>query len=109
MKTLLFLNPTFHPGSNYTVRLGRKWWDRVRVGDTVRIAKTGEEDTTLHEAEINGRFMFKMKYLPEYVLAEEHDPTCRTREGMIAAMREAYPDEVCWDDQDVTVLRFKVK
>ena len=108
METLLFLHPTFHDGSNYTVRLGRKWWDRVRVGDQVRIAKTGEEDVTLHEAEINGRFMFKMKHLPAYVLAEEHDPTCRTREGMVAAMREAYPEVQDWDNQEVTVLRFKV-
>lgn len=109
MRTLLFLNPIFHPGSNYTVRLGTKWWDRVQVGDKVRIAKTGAEDVILHEGEINGRFMFKMKYLPEYVLAEEHDIRCRTREGMLAAMQEAYPDVEDWDNQDVTVLRFKVK
>ena len=81
----------------------------MEVGDTVRIAKTGDEDNTLFEAEINGRFMFKMKYLPEYVLAEEHDPSCRTREGMIAAMRDAYPDVEDLDNQDVTVLRFRAK
>lgn len=91
------------------MRLGNKWWDRVRVGDKVRIAKTGAKDVTLHEAEINGRFTFKMKYLPEYVLEGEHDPRCRTREGMIAAMKESYPDVENLEEQDVTVLRFKVK
>lgn len=109
LKTLPFLTPTFHSSSNYTVRLGRKWWDSVRLGDCVKIAKTGEEHTMLHKAEISGRFMFKMKYLPNYVLDKEHDPNCRTREGMIAAMREAYPDVDDWDEQEVTVLRFEIK
>ncbi len=108
MKTLLFLTPTFHEGSNLTVRLGLKWWDRVRVGDKVLVAKTGEEDNPLFEAEINGRFQFKMKYLPAWVLEGEHDPSCRTREGMLAAMQAAYPDIKDWDDQVVTVLRFKL-
>jgi len=108
MRTLLFLNPTFHPGDNYTVRLGKKWHDRVSVGEHVYLAETGAEELPLHEARISGKYLFKLDDLPQHVLDCEHNPRCRTRDGMKAGMREAYPDVVDWDEQEMTVLRFSL-
>jgi len=101
-KRLLFSNPIFHTGINVTVRSGYKWADSlneiVEVGDTDGLAD-------LRSAHILGVLTTKLNKIPESILAQEHDPSCRTLDGIITEMKRVYGDIA--DDAPVTVLFFE--
>ena len=88
---LLFLNPVLQRNIQTTVRRGRKWLD-VNINDLVTIAKTGEEDQVLAQAQIVGLGVCVARDIPDRVLAIEHDPACRDRDGLHKAMKRAYPE-----------------
>lgn len=102
---LLFLNPTFHPGLNVTVRDGNKW-QKAHIGDTLRIKKTGS-DKVIYNATVTGRAYVPFKLIPQEWLAYEHDPACRTRDGLLQnGMLPAYPDFN--EEQYVIILLFSI-
>ena len=93
MRTLLFLNPEIQEGLNLTVRNGFKWLGNSTF-ETLRVAKTGEEDTTLGHVEVITTIPIHKDELERYehLLRYEHDPSCRTVFGLRGAMDRAYPD-----------------
>lgn len=101
---LLFDNPRFHQGLNVTVRLGTKWAFNVRVGDTVNLARASG-GSVIQTAIIQGIVMCKLDELPEALLALEHDPSCRTREGLRDELARVYKLDIN-DDAWVVALIF---
>lgn len=107
---LLFMDPTFFGEDGkiqVTVRDGHKWNDIVYCLPYIAdIYKTGEEDRKLGEATIVGKMVLNADDIPDEVLKLEHSPSCRTADGLFAAMRRAYGED--WEsDREVTVLFFE--
>lgn len=110
METLLFLNNRHHPGENVTVRKGRKWSDRLEVGEHVTLAATNG-DSPCQYAAVVGLLRCRLADCPPALLALEHDPSCRTLEGLLEALRAAYGRDLC-DEQllgsEVTVVLYRI-
>ena len=102
-RTLLFSNPVFHNGINVTCRNGYKWSDAQ--GELVHV-KDSDSDEDYGMAHILGVLTCKLDKIPEEVLTLEHDPSCRTREGIIAEMKRVYGKELR-RDAPTTVLFFE--
>lgn len=102
---LLFLNPVFHVGLNVTVRNGDKWM-RAGINDQLLIKQTGI-DKIIYTATLIGKALIPFKLIPDEWLANEHDPNCRNRKGLLLyGMQPAYPDFT--EDNRVTVLFFQI-
>lgn len=85
IKTLLFSNPTFHPGFNLTTRRGTKWhgvreaYVDLGGGHTTYVPQLHTIDRPFNQ-------------LTDADLMFEHDPACRTVEGLAKVMKEVYPE-----------------
>lgn len=99
---LEFQNPTFTSDVMVTVRNGPKWSKRVKPGMIVTVAETGGDD--LNDATITGILTTTFERIPPEVLFREHDPKCRTREGLLKEMKRVYPGFE--KTNEVTVLFF---
>lgn len=88
---LLFANPVFHKGENVTVRKGPKHFQRLDMGDTVRLvnAETGEVEGT---GEVTQLYLSALRNIPDHLLPLEHDPACRTAEGLLEVLRGVYEE-----------------
>lgn len=82
---LLFANPIFNDGINLTVRRGDKWfgikeaalWDlKGNTYGRVNLFTTKQPFTQLYGD-------------PKF-LKDEHDPACRTYDGLLKGMKEVY-------------------
>lgn len=102
-RTLYFTNPVFHKGINVTCRNGYKWSDAQ--GELVNVKDT-ETDEYFGKAHILGVLTCKLDKIPEAVLSLEHDPSCRTSEGIITEMKRVYGDDLK-EDAGTTVLFFE--
>jgi len=77
MKELKFQNPTFNDGENVTIRRGDKW-------------------NNIKEALINGKSvnlkteLIRFNELTDLHIKNEHDPKCRSIEGLFEVMSELY-------------------
>ena len=81
-------------GLNLTVRNGTKWADLI-PGSELVIRKTGVEHIDITSAIAIAAQTVNLEAdesLEEAALAFEHDDTCRTIEGLRAAMIAAYPE-----------------
>lgn len=93
--TLEFQNPVFNAGRNTTVRRGSRWhgrsWAKIRLGDGDVIVK-----------------LYPMTHdfylLSDHWLRHEHDPACRTVDGLFAEMQRIYPGFK--RHEEVTVIDF---
>jgi len=103
LKPLLFSNPVFHKGINVTCRNGYKWADAM--GELVDVRDT-DGTTDYGMAHVLGVMTCKLNKIPEGVLALEHDPSCRTTEGIITEMKRVYGADLK-DDAGTTVLFFE--
>lgn len=100
-----FLNPKWHYGYNVTVRLGDKWLCKTNPGDKVSIYRTGAVAPLASGVIIQAEIM-RFGDVRIKDLWIEHDPECRTPDGLIKAMLRAYPE---FDlDSHVTVLIFDI-
>ncbi|HFI2210296.1 TPA: hypothetical protein ACGPPQ_002877 [Pseudomonas aeruginosa] len=81
-KELQFQNPVFHSGWNTTVRLGSKWSKERLAGVRIGTACVVVELKSV-------RYHFNQ--LRDHMLRQEHDPSCRTVEGLFAEMCRVYP------------------
>jgi hypothetical protein len=111
MEQLKFGKPVFKPGINLTVRLGDKW-------DKNFSQERGEDGCVLVDLATvdgkkvgQGRIEFVTGYsfaeIPAYLLVLEHDPTCRTLDGLYNGLKSCYRDQFnagSW----VTLLFFTV-
>ena len=95
MKELKFNNSIFNEGINLTVRNGIKW----AFVKSAFIAYLG------YPIELH-RQIFKFSDLKNYseLLLDEHDPECRTYDGLLSVMKETYPDFN--EDNIVTLIWF---
>jgi len=89
---MLFENPAFHPGLNITVRNGKKWSEKKL--DAVRVVKTGDTEllgvlSVVFQVELNLARTRSMGLLTK-IIQHEHDPNCRTLEGLCKVMDEVY-------------------
>lgn len=118
---LLFENPEFQFGINFTVRHGTKWADLVNVGDVVKLRNLGGNEVKVKGqifqsvlGEITHVFKCKLQDLPQMVFDHGHDPGCRTIAGLIDMLKEVYPvlreiaTHASVGEEVVTALGFKV-
>lgn len=85
-----------------TVRRGTKW-----LGTTGRVPVTEKGWPTPFDALVYRTEMMSYEDVSEDIILHEHDPDCRTREGLDQALQKAYgalvPEEL------VTVIWFWVR
>jgi hypothetical protein len=105
LETLLFNNPVFHKGVNVTCRKGYKW--AQQMGAIVNVRDT-DGTTDYGYGHILGAMVVKLNKIPECVLTLEHDPSCRTVDGIITEMKNVYGDDLK-DDAPTTVLFFELE
>ena len=98
-----FSNAVFNDEINVTVRRGDKW-GVANPDDVFHITDHGKSTGTaaLIRAVIRTRF----DSLTDDDLEAEHDPACRTTEGLLKVMGRVYPE--FQEDEDVTLLVFTV-
>ncbi len=120
MKQLKFVcdRREFHPGLNVTVRVGRKWFDKLRMGDRVDVLvcqKFHEGEccpekgcATVGQALVVGVHLDeenKAWSVPESMLQFEHAVRSRDMSGLAKALNECYP-EWCVDKDPTTWIAF---
>jgi len=86
MKYLRFLNPVFKKGLNFTVRKGTRWVKEATVGEFVAV------EGWRGFGRIECFYVCRLAQIPKEVLVNEHDPDCRTIEGLIYALKRAYSE-----------------
>lgn len=96
---LFFLNPVFHDGINLTVRRGEKWMDR---SITPYVTIDGIE---VELPQVVRRYV-RFSNLTDDDLHYEHDPQCRTVEGLEKELKRIY--EGFHRDEMVTLLYFNL-
>lgn len=95
-----FENPVCRWGENVTVRLGTKW--ATRGCGPVEVATVGGDRVA--DAKITRCTIKCFKDIEPAEIANEHDPACRTVDGLLAVMRGVYPGFGCEDT--VTLVAF---
>ncbi len=103
-RKLLFQNPVFHEGINVTVRHGLAWADSLDEEPLVYHSDFEAENDYLGWAHIKGVLTCRLFQIPPGVLTCEHDPSCRTKKGILAEMVRVYGDVT--EISEVTVLFF---
>lgn len=97
MPILEFSNPMFHAGTNLTVRRGRKWCGRSFATIIVNGCEINVPITTRTVV---------FKELTDDMLSYEHDPKCRTVEGLFMEMCRVYKGFKL--NEEVTLVSFKL-
>lgn len=97
-KELEFTNPVFHEGVNITVRRGTKWSDN----SVIPFIKFGQNSRKALETSY--RRVIKFNELTDADLVFEHDPKCRTVDGLAEVLKEVYPTFTREDT--VTIIYF---
>ena len=92
-----FANPTFLEGRNTTVRRGTRWHG-VPVA-RLRLADGGLSSPMALETELRA-----FRDIDAETLRFEHDPGCRTPQGLLARMEIHYPGFSA--DETVTLCHF---
>ncbi len=87
-----------------TVRHGRAWADSLDAEPFVYRSDFEDERDYIGEAHIVGVLTCLLFQIPAGVLLCEHDPSCRTKAGILAEMERVYGDVT--ELSEVTVLFF---
>ncbi len=99
MRKLKFANPLFEDGLNLTVRKGDK-----SHGKKGNIRLTDVKGNFKRVALISHTMFGNFSNLNDMLLEHEHDPECRTVDGLFKAMKEVYPGFKRTDD--ITLVFF---
>lgn len=83
MKKMKFGHPVFHQGMNVTCRMGNKWLKKVQPGDTFDAEGKRALCHCLHICRFN--------QIPPSMISYEHDPECRSVDGLYGVMSKLYP------------------
>ena len=100
-----FVNFTFHPGANVTVRKGRKWAGLLQPGAYVKIGPKGESsDLTAVVASVTA--YPDVNGVHQFLLNRSHDKVGQTLPGLLHLMEEFYGPDAFIQDRSVTVVEF---
>lgn len=97
LPVLEFANATFLEGRNTTVRRGTRWHG-------VPAARLRLEDGSLSPPVALETELRVFRDIDEDALRFEHDPDCRTLQGLLAQLRIHYPG--FGEDETVTLCHF---
>lgn len=106
--TMHFISGTFHPGLNITVRRGLEWFQKgLLPGDTFTLCVCPRRDdhTPIGTAKVAFVMAATIETIPGELMAYEHEPSCRTKEGLLEAMRKVLGE--VRSDEVVTVIGFE--
>ncbi|WP_269789918.1 hypothetical protein [Stenotrophomonas sp. Iso1] len=92
-----FANPQFHTGHNISVRRGDRWHGVVQARIDRGAGRLSAPLPLLTE-------LRRFDTLTAADLRDEHDPACRTPEGLLAVMRRLYAG--FQRDEMVTLVHF---
>lgn len=107
--TLHFLSGTFHPGLNITVRRGLEWLQKgLLPGESITlcVCPRGHDHTVIGRARVAFVMATQIASIPDELMAYEHEPSCRTKEGLLAAMSRVLGE--IRSDETVTVIGFEM-
>ena len=97
IKLLQFTNPVFRKGFNLTVRKGTKWHNV----EECRVELGGGYTKYVNRLETH---VMNFNELTDADLVYEHDPSCRTVEGLLKELKRVYPDFA--ENDEVTLITF---
>ena len=86
----VILTSQMRNGLNVTVCRGEQWTDTT-LGETLEL-KEEKGSESFHSAEAIGKLTMVFDLIPEELFAYEHNESCRTKEGMISALKSDDPD-----------------
>ena len=98
LKIIHFNNPVFHDGINCTVRRGYKWAN-LRIGEEILL--NGEK-----RAIVKKLLICRFDEIEKGDISCEHDPKCRTIDGLFNTLSELYPNFS--NNSIVTVIYFEL-
>jgi hypothetical protein len=105
VKVLKFATNTIEKGKLFvTVRYGQDWSD-LDVDQEVGLRENGSSTIVVAKVEFIAKA--RLKDIPQAILDLEHDPVCRTLEGLTTVLEEFYPRRVRMD-QVFTIIGYKV-
>ena len=108
IRTMHFDNSVFHKGLNMTVRLGSKWYEFLDVGGWFK-PQGFQGYAKVRELQLRKFIQCK----DWHILENEHDPGCKSFEGLREVLGKAYPEfaQASINEQDVaevTVVGFVI-
>ena len=109
MKTVHFISGTFHPGLNITVRRGLAWSQKgLLPGETIIlcVCPGGHNHTVIGQARVAFVMVAQVAGIPDELIAYEHEASCRTKEGLLAAMSRVFGE--VRSDEIMTVIGFEM-
>ena len=98
LRTIHFSNPVFHDGINCTVRRGYKWAN-LRIGEEILL--NGDK-----RASVKKLLICRFNEIKERDISCEHDPECRTIDGLFNTLSKVYPNFS--NNSIVTIIYFKL-
>jgi hypothetical protein len=107
--TLHFISGTFHSGLNITVRRGLEWFRKgLMPGQTIIlcVCPPGQDHTVVGQARVAFVMAAQIETIPDELMIYEHEPSCRTKEGLLAAMSRVFGEVRA--DEIVTVIGFEM-
>ena len=103
MRQLDFKNGVHHVGLNTTVRRGYKWAN-LNLGETVQLCTNGvPNEKDFVTATIVSLSVRTFSTIIGQDIEAEHDPDCRTYEGLKEAMIRAYGEDFKTSDPCVII------
>jgi len=98
LKVIHFNKPVFHDGTNCTVRYGYKWAD-LKIGEEILL--NGDR-----RAIVKKLLICRFKEIKKEDILCEHDPKCRTIDGLFDVLSEIYPGFS--NNSVVTIIYFEL-
>jgi len=105
MHALEFRVPLFHEGLNVTVRLGEKYFHTLDAGDRILLSSR-DARPQCRRAELIDVRMRVVSTIPNVWLKYEHDPACRTPDGLLEELKQVYGRDSVTSDSWVTLILF---
>jgi len=102
---LLFKNPTFHDGLNWTCRKGSKWFDVDCPPEGFPVIDTNHSDKVLGFAHSEYRTFSKFREIKNSDFSKQHDPNCRNYDDLLKEMQKLYPGFT--EEYEVTIIFFE--
>lgn len=108
--TLHFISGTFHPGLNITVRRGLEWFQKgLLPGQTITLCVCPQrhDHTVIGQARVAFVMAARIETIPDELMVYEHEPSCRSKEGLLQAMSQVFGE--VRTDETVTVIGFEME